>query len=53
MGRSEREPVELDSDYSGYGINFDLYFGLEPPVVPEYVKVQQEQVLEQELEATA
>jgi len=46
MSRSERESVELDSDYSGYGINFDLYFGLVPPVIPEDVKVQQEQVLE-------
>ena len=43
MNRSERESVDLDTDYSNYGINFDLYFGLEPPVVPEGVKVQQEQ----------
>ena len=31
MERSKREPVKLDDDYSGYGINFDLTFGLEAP----------------------
>ena len=33
MERSNREEVELDPDYTGYGINFDLNFGLEAPEV--------------------
>ena len=32
MERTQRNPVKLDEDYSNYGINYDLTFGLAAPV---------------------
>lgn len=35
MEKSKREKIQLESDevYANYGVNFDLYFGLEPPKI--------------------